>query len=1750
VDKNRLKLTLDYEDVVQYNGNTKQNKLEIDYGEVVNGVAENISLEELISRIEANPSGTYQLNRDYDASLLSSNSATLITNTFTGKLDGNGHKITNLNKPLFNSIESGTVENLVLRNVTLSNANSRGSIANTTKNAKFNNIHVKGLNLTTKANHTGGIVGEATETSIERSSVTDFTIITSGHIRVSAIFGRLDAGSIKNCYVEGELKSTQSKDGNGIGGVLGHGFGAINIENCIGKVEYTNNVSHRLNGALIGILASRASVLKNNVSLSTGSNFYSIHGNEPNSTATNNYELADSGLTSNASGNRVIQISKKDINRLFYKERANFDETIWDLSGTSFDKLPVLKNDDPNGVVEEAGANEGLYIPDFSRIKKVTGYDNNKQILYHNLNKLMPYYDAKYLVEDGEKINVDHILNQKKIKHIFAYDESGKQVIALGQNEQNRLKRIRVVFEDDESISYNVTYKENNKLIIIYDIEDSGIYYSFDRYLVNNNSQVYNYIVNYIKNSDYVNGIATLTEEEELRNYIDNYVRVKNSAEAIALKLMANVEELNFTSSSTVLENKLLQDLANDKTLDKILYAYNYYDRFYNFEIGGLNIRDVVFFDGRIFSDNFNAINMTNNVFNTAANNRATNRANNFFSDYITPLTGKGIYDFVDYFIKNFTNEKYKNDSASWIIDNYQGVIYEETAPRYPDMRARVWDHLKARPHLILYILSYPGDDLYVLGVPTTLLVGNFRLYYSNFDNVAYETKLNYLKNFASMAIPFYDSVAGVVEGTRGFTNISNFSQISYDSTIGKDWSSDPNAQPVFKYFYEAMNHWITKPAGSAAFANGTDINWMAHHALSDFTVFTHEAVHNQDGRVFLEGTGRRRGAGGEHFTDNFLTQPYPNAGGNPLTGAGIYGVVPNYTYTRPITGVITTNLTKDRINTREKIESYYKGMYDTFAFLDYIEAQAFLQLTPEEQCRIAQVVDGTSYVWKSADEFRAMNLKTIEDIWDNHLVIIRGNKAYTTGSFWYIYENPNVGAPPKAFFVLNAYQFLADFGYEGYVGYAGNSNGALTDGEILKKISGDPNITFKSYQLGRYNKVAEKIKTYAPIDVDDAIVKTLEAMKTDVKNNVPIDINSNASTYREGLYGYLKRVTNDFEVSIYEKDYNTVHINTAEELIEKISKNPELNVVLDKDLDFSNISVSIDRKSLIDTFVGTFDGNNHKITGLKRPLFGTMIFANVKNLRIESSEVTSLESVAGALSRYVTFSFINNLTLKNLNVAGIGTVGGIAGNATKTTINNVKYENINVSGSNNTNTIGGLFGAATYLTVENTHGINSTISGNVNVGGMIGNANHLYKMSGCSFNGEVVGRGNQAGGLVGYLQNSSIKDSYVLGNVTGNGNVGGIVGHVATSNITNTYNVATVKGNLIASTGGLFGNVLSGSFSNNISFARVNNGYKVYGNGTQAIVEAGFSNNYELAESMGHSTFEKTGINFTNRITSINLANLNNNFYTGTLKFDTKIWDLSNVSKGGLPKLKNNDPNNINQIIQRIEISSVSDFLKLNENPAEDFILTKDIDFTGFELSGNATSVITTVFTGRIDGNGHTIKNLTNASLFANFRGIVENLNIKGFNNTSAGRGNGDFVTAFTQESYTATFRNMKFENITLSGRNNVAVVSGADARDNANSVFEKISVKNANVTGTGVYVSTFVGRKYGGKIANVFVQGKLTINSTENGGLVGSLQQNGTIVENVVTDVSINKTHNTYSNASLAEINVLCLEIYIIRQ
>ena len=1521
IDNNKLKLILKYDDIIQYNGSKKQNKLEIEYGTVKDGVVEGTSLELLIKKMEENPSGTFELTKDYDASFISNGQLSVVSSKFTGTLNGNGYKISNLNKPFFNELEGATIKNLVFSNVSLSGANSKGTIANIATDTEITNVHIKGLQFTTGADHSAGMIGEATNTNINKSSVTDFVITTSGKIRISAMIGRLTDGTIKNSYVKGSIHSTQAKDGNGIGGVLGHGYGDIRIENCISKIEITNNAGPRLNGSIVGIFDSKSSVLKNNVSLSTGTNFYSIHGHEPYSDATNNYELKDSGLASNASGNRVISIAKESINSNFYKNDANFDETIWDLSGTSFDKLPILKNDDPNGIDTEATDNASVYIPDHNRIKKVSGYSSSKKILYHNIFKLMPYYDAKYLVEDGSKFSDSDILNTKVIRYVMPYS-NGKLLTYLTSENYNTITDIKVVFDDYKISNYKVNFSELNQNISIYNIEELGITYAPNKYVIKNDSPIIETLKNHIVELDYATVLEPLTAAADARHYKDHYNEViKASALNIALQLLQNDEENVLTINNEVLNNKIREQLIDGGRFDKMIYAYNYYDRWYSFEIGGTRVSDILLFENKMFKDTNTLDNFVNEVF---IGNLGVNVTDGFFKSNISKYTSSSeLKYFLDYIITNIGGYDDVND---WFTEYFgaRNILSEFGVDKNPDILYRAWYQIKKNSRMILPIITLPADCTYIVSGPAHLQIGPSQLYHKDVNTAAGRAAVQKKVNDHSTLVKRHlSTLAGsfdpgkwnnycimVYDCTRIITGYKNSYFPGTNIVIGTSpvYTQGKVGQnyPFFKNFSEVLGLW--QPSGSAAgVGNTAGFLWfIARPGLTNFDTWTHEFEHALFDKIMLFQAGTRFKYGLETLTEGNVEQNGVWSENNLVQDVGPYYF--NTTFDLNKEGNATQNLSPARIDTREKLENYFKGQQNALDLLDYIEGKAFIRLTPEQQARVATRMNqsGGWSTWGAitAAQAEQMNLTSLESLYDNRIIIrpenawgvsVRGLKVINsigTNDYgfesvwvnrWYIGHNDN-GMPDAFSAKRNYFEMLGYAGVDGYVTYGRGSTKTDLDAiqKITKSVTGTA-MNWKEYKMSRYATVEENIRNNKYIDVDYMIERFYQALSSDTNRNA-----TSRTNLRKIYYHYLKSVTNDFVDDPLGTTVEVNHIKTAEELVEKINAQPYGYYVLDNDIDFSHMTTNVTQ-----TFMGRLDGNGHKIIGNTLPIFNKIRYGYVGNIKFENTNIPKTISNAGALSYRSEMSTIEKIDVSNLKM--------------------------NFGGRNDLSLIGG--------TVSN-----------------------------------VVTR-------------------------------------------------------------------------------------------------------------------------------------------------DCTVEKLT------------------------YHITSADDMAKLNEDPSGIYILDNDIDFTGKIYSEG--SVVTAQFNGKIDGNGHTFSNLTNASLFANFRGTAENFTIRDFSNIRPGNTeSSNFACAFAKQTYTSTVRNAKFENITLSGYNNVAVLSGMDGRDNANSVFENISVKNANVTGSGVYVSTFVGRKYGGKISNVFVQGTLNVTSTENGGLVGALQQNGSIVENVVTDVSVTKTSNTYNN------------------
>lgn len=316
----------------------------------------------------------------------------------------------------------------------------------------------------------------------------------------------------------------------------------------------------------------------------------------------------------------------------------------------------------------------------------------------------------------------------------------------------------------------------------------------------------------------------------------------------------------------------------------------------------------------------------------------------------------------------------------------------------------------------------------------------------------------------------------------------------------------------------------------------------------------------------------------------------------------------------------------------------------------------------------------------------------------------------------------------------------------------------------------------------------------------------------------------------------------------------NPYQIKTADQLND-VRNNLSADYILISDIDLAGTSyannwVPIGKHN--SEFKGNFEGNNHKIENLvirfddsNAGFFGAVNSSRISNLTLINADINvtntlySRNNTSSIAGRVVNSSIINCHV--SGEIIGKGNVGGIAGG-----VSNSNIETCSFTGS--------IFGTSTGV-----GGIAGSISGNLTncivkdatinsssgqeVGGIAGKYSGTDKntIDNCTATGTVKvegDTGNSIGGLVGYAQGSYaatpliIKNSSSTASVTGYGktapakDTGGLIGQ-SQGNITlescafsgtvtaycrNNATTATAALNRSINTGGLIGNVFTGS--------------------------------------------------------------------------------------------------------------------------------------------------------------------------------------------------------------------------------------------------------------------------------------------------------------------------------------------------
>jgi hypothetical protein len=163
---------------------------------------------------------------------------------------------------------------------------------------------------------------------------------------------------------------------------------------------------------------------------------------------------------------------------------------------------------------------------------------------------------------------------------------------------------------------------------------------------------------------------------------------------------------------------------------------------------------------------------------------------------------------------------------------------------------------------------------------------------------------------------------------------------------------------------------------------------------------------------------------------------------------------------------------------------------------------------------------------------------------------------------------------------------------------------------------------------------------------------------------------------------------------------------------------------------------------------------------------------------------------------------------IRSLNIVAPSlNAAGLFGYIEDAVIKNIGAELVNIIGEIH---VGGLAGKAIFSKITNSYVVGN-ISGEGYVGGIVGSADINSNISN-SYTSVNIKAKNDVGGIVGYIGDSMVTNSYAVGTVNGSVNVGGIAGSISGGVITSAYVTANVSGD--SNFGGIVGALFSGDLN------------------------------------------------------------------------------------------------------------------------------------------------------------------------------------------------------------------------------------------------------------------------------------------------------------------------------------------------
>ena len=1145
-ESGRVYGVLELEDVVAYDAHGRRQREYTFPLAYRDGAGEHpllTSAQALLEQMAADPGGKFQLTEDLDASGLSDGAAA-VAGTFTGELDGNGHRIWNLPTSLFHNLSGAYIHDLVIAQAHITAPRS-GVLAHVIQNqAVVERVFLVDCTISNQVDELGAFAGNLRGATLRESGSIDVWV--KGLVAVGGLVGRTGEGAvIENCSVTGKVQGTYDHPtlGARVGGLVGwHGGGVLRA--CYAQVQVIAP-ARKGNGGLIGGPNTGSPVILDSLSVSSGAG-YRIAGFDVLDGMENVYEYAGSDNLTNRtqhSGDRIHE-TEAIFERSLYEASLGWDEAVWELELVAYGKRPSLR--------AAPGQDNHLGLPEYAGVLAHPEYRPQRELAYANLAQLTPHAPVERWVVLGNALPDGHPLVEQAVEMVLPLDEQGGLVAAVHRDNPGAIAAIRVVLSHQGVADYPVDWHRNlGGVAAVYQVEGLEVPYQFDGWLAGYDRGLWEQALSLAQSLDYQEDLASLTGEEESRLYVDYYrEQVAPRLEQVTAALLGSGETPTYCPHPAV-QAQVRQQLLEGQSWRELLYAYNYFDKWYRLDYDGVLLSHLLFFRGEALGEGLTTQSLTRRLLDAPGEQRDTHRTVVFYNETLKGATGQGLMELLGGLAQTLAGYE---DPSDWMAQGFDGILWEQ-APLHNahKLRYRIWDILSGledgRKSIVLPILTAPQEDMYLISMPSQLMIGSLNRYpqYLTKDGGERERMEEIIRVYAGKMGVFYGVSSTWMEDAADHLN--GFVHIHYDTRLNfpassaadaGDQDADKTRDPVMKWVYEA-NHTISAKNGSAASADGTNVYWMQDAALgtSDYSFFTfsHENAHNQDGRYFYGGAGRRPGTGGEAHADGNIAQEMRD-------GCMVFNISKENDWSTQM----TANFSYRRIDSAEKLWDFYQKMFETGYVLDYLAALAFLELTAAEQAAVAvQAVHtpggtnsmSTTYRTLTEAELRDMDLRQVSDLWDNRLSIRGGAETVgtaTQGSYgfesfyvmnWYQSHN-DAGSPDTHSFKRLGMEMLGYGGYEAYQIYL--SARSATDLDALRQITGRQDATWREYKLERFQTVADNLDRLTLLDAGEVVNRFLEAFRQDAREGT----RTQAMGVKRELYSMVKRATGDFVDGIY----------------------------------------------------------------------------------------------------------------------------------------------------------------------------------------------------------------------------------------------------------------------------------------------------------------------------------------------------------------------------------------------------------------------------------------------------------------------------------------------------------------------------------------------------------------------------------------------------------------------------------------